>query len=82
MIVFICVVISFTLLIFLIYDNVENYRILSKIGDIVSEEKNPIISLTKASSLGVSLKYGPDSDYSTYHQKRAKGQIRTTGEDS
>lgn len=82
-IVFICVVVLVTLVILLIYDNVENYRLLSTIGDALSDGgERPVVSVTKASTVGVSLKYGPDSDYSTFHQKRAKGQIRTTGEDS
>jgi len=82
--IFLCVVIVITLVICLIYDNVENYRLLGQIGDVLASDNagNPVISVTKGSMLGVSVKYGPDSDYSSYHQKRARGQIRTTGEDS
>jgi hypothetical protein len=82
-IIFLCVVIVITLVICLIYDNVENYRLLGQVGDVASDTaRNPVVSVTKGSMLGVSVKYGPGSDYSSFHQKRARGQIRTTGEDS
>lgn len=80
--IIVCIICFILLVILLIKDNVEQYKLLNKIADIIEPDKQPTISVTKASTLGVSLKYGPNSDYSTFHQKRARGQIRTTGEDS
>lgn len=78
--IILCIIIVVILVFFLLYNNLkENYKLLGQIEDV--DERNPVVSVT-GSIVGISVKYGPGSDYSKYHQKKARGQIRTTGEDS
>jgi len=64
---------------FLIYNNVEKYRLLYDINP-EKIEKGSISTKVKKRLTG-GAKYGHGSDYDKMHQKRAKGSIRDTGED-
>jgi len=62
-------------------DRQEEYRLFSELGKEVVKEGKTLEQIIAKKMSSLSLKYGPHSDYSTFHQRRARGQIRDTGED-
>lgn len=87
MLILLFLILSFICLLFLVFQKKKNesYKLMEDLEKLFQNEMNEetrekITKIRNKIARG-GMKYGPGSDYDKFKQRRARGQIRDTGDD-